>query len=304
MQTPCESTGAHLNEPTTRRGGVSWPLVIVVASLGLLSVLITSLLFVSPVTRPAAEGVPAGPPVSPPLVVYCAASNRAVMEAVRQDYQAEIGVEVQVQYGASQALLAAVEVSRSGDLYLPADDSFLTKARERKLVAKEFPLADMDAVVAVTKGNPHGIATLDDLLTKDVRIAQGNPEATGIGVVTQRVLSGSNQWDGLKAKTTVFKTTVNDVANDVKLNAVDAGIVYDVVLRSYPTLEGIALPELKDATSRVAVATLTTSRQPQAAERFARYLAARDKGLVRYAEFGFHPVDGAVWTDQQARGND
>jgi molybdate transport system substrate-binding protein len=147
------------------------------------------------------------------------------------------------------------------------------------------------------KGNPHGITTLADLLTKELRLAQGNPESTGIGVVTQRTLSALGQWDALKAKTTVFKTTVNEVANDVKLQAVDAGIVYDVVLHDYETLEAVTLPELRDARSRVAVCVLTTSAQPQAAQHFVRYLGASDRGLKRYAEFGFQPVAGEPWSD-------
>src|SRR5215204_6390781 len=66
-----------------------------------------------------------------PLVVYCAASNKSVLEAIRGDYEKAFGTELQIQYGASQTLLAALEVAGAGDLYLPADDSYLKLARER-----------------------------------------------------------------------------------------------------------------------------------------------------------------------------
>ena len=64
-------------------------------------------------------------------MLFCAASNRAVMEAIRADYEREFGRSIQIQYGASQTLLSSMEVSGSGDLYLPADDSFLEIAREK-----------------------------------------------------------------------------------------------------------------------------------------------------------------------------
>jgi hypothetical protein len=43
---------------------------------------------------------------------------------------------------------------------------------------------------------------------------------------------------------------------------------------------------------------LKASGQPKQALHFARYLAARDKGLAKYREFGFQPVDGDAWTEQ------
>ncbi len=284
------------NRGASRNGSTAWPIVAVLASLALMALLVFSLFEGQQNSNRATTG-PTGPDVQP-LVIYCAASNKGVMEAVRQDYEKEFNTEVQVQYGASQSLLASIDVSKTGDLYLPADDSFLKSARERHLVADEFALADMQAVVAVKKGNPLGIAKLADLLREGVRIAQGSPEATAIGKLTQATLAKTGEWDALQKQTTVFKTTVNEVANDVKIGAVDAGIVYGPVLHDYDSLEGIAIPELDVIRSRVAVAVLNSSQQSPKAIHFARYLSARDKGLVRYQEFGFDAVPGDIWSEQ------
>src|SRR5687767_13048282 len=86
-----------------------------------------------------------------PLVVFCAASNRAVMAAVRADYEAEFGVPVNVQYGPSQTLLANLEVSGAADLYLPADDSYLDLGRDKRLIVETIPVAEMHAVLAMAK---------------------------------------------------------------------------------------------------------------------------------------------------------
>ncbi len=238
---------------------------------------------------------------SEPLVVYCAASNKSVLESIRQDYERDYKTPLQIQYGPSQTLLASIEVSGTGDLYLPADDSYLKIARERKLLAGEssvFPLAKMLAVVAVAKGNPKQIAQLDDLLKDDVRLAQASVESAAIGKLTRDMLMSSGQWNKLHAHTTVYKTTVNEVANDVKVGAVDAGIVFDAVLHDYDTLEAVELPELAGVQAHIAVAVLKSSGQARRALHFARYLAARDKGLMRYREFGFQPVDGDAWVEQ------
>lgn len=277
----------------TRKGAVSWPVVAMIGSLTILGLLLFSLR-----ERPAQPSVSGASAAVQPLVVYCAASNRAVMEAIRQDYEKEFGRPVQIQYGASQSLLASLEVSKTGDLYLPADDSFLTIARNKELIEDEFPLADMRAIVAVPRGNPRGIKSLSDLLRDNVRLAQGSFEATAIGKLTRQVLTETGQWDALQQHTTVFKTTVNEVANDVKIGAVDAGIVYGPVLHDYATLEGVSIPELSTINSRVAIALLKSSAAPRQALHFARYLSARDKGLVRYREFGFQPVESDPWSEQ------
>ena len=265
-------------------------MLVMGASLVALGILIASMLPRGQSQSGAATGQP--------LMIYCAASNKSVMEAIRGDYEKAYGTKLQIHYGASQTLLASLEVSKSGDLYLPADDSYLDIARKRKLLTDELPLAEMRAVVAVAKGNPKNIRTLADLERKEVRLAQANPEAAAIGKLTRKALSDLGNWDAIDAHTTVYKTTVNEVANDVKVGSVDAGIVYDAVLHDYPTLESIELPELSGAKAQVAVAVLKSSAHPQQAAHLARYLAANDKGLARYREFGFQTVAGDAWSER------
>ena len=105
-----------------------------------------------------------------PIVLFCAASHRAVIEQIRTDYEKETGRTVQVQYGPSQTLLSSIEVSGTGDLYLPADDSYLTMAKEKGLIAEQLSIATMKVVVGVRKGNPKQISTLKDLLSPNVRV--------------------------------------------------------------------------------------------------------------------------------------
>jgi ABC-type molybdate transport system substrate-binding protein len=129
-------------------------------------------------------------------------------------------------------------------------------------------------------------------------VAQASPDGAAIGKLTREVLTASGEWDKLHARTTVYKTTVNEVASDVKVGAVDAGIVFDAVLHDYPTLEAIPIPELASVQAHISAATLNASRQPRQAMHFARYLAARDRGLVHYREFGFQPVEGDAWSEK------
>lgn len=233
-----------------------------------------------------------------PLVVYCAAGIQPPVEAVVRAYEREFGVVVQLQYGGSQTLLANIEKAKIGDLYLPADDSYVELAKAKGLIAETIPLARQTAILAVRKGNPKQIHSIRDLMRDDVRVAQANPDAAAIGKVTRDALRSAGLWDALERKTTVFKGTVNDVANDVKVGAVDAGFIWDAQLAQYPELDRVDAPQLAGATSLISVCVLKSAEQATAALRFARYLGARDKGLIEFAKYGYTPVEGDKWSER------
>ncbi|MEO8270731.1 MAG: molybdate ABC transporter substrate-binding protein [Aureliella sp.] len=266
--------------------------------MGSIALLILAFVLLARKDSPAFHGSNSTDGEQIPLLIYCAASNRAVVDDIRNAYEAETGREVQVQYGPSQTLLSSLEVSHSGDLFLPADDSFLKIASDKQLVTEVLPIATMHAVVVVPKGNPKKIARFEDLLRDDVRLVQASPDGAAIGKLTREVLSRNNLWSQLDAATDGYRTTVTDVANDLIVGAADAGIVYDAVLATYPDLRPIELPELASATSQVSVGVLNSSAQPTAALRFARYLTAEDRGLGRYQQFGFHVAQGDHWAEE------
>ncbi len=232
------------------------------------------------------------------LQLYCAASNRAVVDAIRSRYEQEFGRIIQVEYGPSQTLLSKIEISQQGDLYIPADDSFIELGKQKGLIAEAIELAQMRACLAVPAGNPKGIARFEDLVAGELRVVQASTDASAIGKLAKQVLSKSQHWDALHARTTAYVTTVTDVANAVQVGAADVGVVYDAVLHSYPNLQKVSLPEFEGITSTVAVGVVRHSRRPTESLRFARYLAAHDRGGELYQANGFTVKKGDVWNDE------
>ncbi len=239
--------------------------------------------------RPAAQAGTA------PLIVYCAAGLKAPIEAAARAYEQETGAAIQLQYGGSGTLLSNIRVTKSGDLYIAADESYITTAKHDDLLAETIPLARQHPVIVVQKGNPKGISSIDDLLRPDVSFALPNPDAASVGKLTKKLLEQSGQWSAIQAKVKVLKPTVNDVANDVKIGSVDAGIVWDATAAQYPELEALSTPAFDKAVETITLGVLTASKQPTAALRFARYLSARDRGLIQFFKRSFNPVDGDAW---------
>ncbi len=229
------------------------------------------------------------------VVVHCAAGLKGPVEAIAQAYEKETGQRVELRYGASQTLLGQIEISHQGDLYIPADADFVTKAREKKLVAEAIPLATQRPIVVVRKGNPNGYKDLRDALAKGAKFSAGNPGAAAIGTVTRSALKDVGLWDTFSNQTLVTKATVNEVPADVIIGAVDAGVIWGPMLHTLPDLEPIPAPALDQVEATLSACVVADTTQPAEALRFARYLAARDRGADTFREKGYDPVEGDVW---------
>jgi ABC-type molybdate transport system substrate-binding protein len=88
------------------------------------------------------------------------------------------------------------------------------------------------------------------------------------------------------------------VANDVRVGAVDAAIVWDATVRQVEGLEAVRLPQFDGVSATLSAAVLAGCRQPAAALRFARYLAARDRGLPHFERTGLTVVGGDAWAER------
>jgi molybdenum ABC transporter molybdate-binding protein len=229
------------------------------------------------------------------LTVYCAAGLKAPVAAILKAYEEEFGIPVEISYAGSGSLLASLEISRRGDLYLPADDSYVELAQAKGLTRESFPLALQTAVLAFPKGNPKNIKSLEDLQRPDMALAQANPEATAVGKLTRQSLEAAGLWESVQPRIRVFKPTVNEVANDIKLGTVDAGFIWDALLGQYPELESAPALALTNAQARLSVCLLTSSRNPAAALRLARYMNAPTKGHQVWKDHGFDAIAGDAW---------
>lgn len=234
------------------------------------------------------------------LLLYCAAGIRDPVQSVITDYTRAYGVTIDVQYGGSGTLLSNIDVARRGDLYLAADAKHMELATGRGLVRETIPLARQHLVLAVPRGNPAGIRALADLVRPGVRVAYPNPEVASAGKAIRAVLEQAGLWDTARAQAAVFKPTVNEVVNDVMLGAVDVGVVWDPLVVPQTTLEAVRLPELSARQEQIHIGVLDASTTPTRALHFARFLAARDRGLVTFAKLGYQVDEGDRWEDRPA----
>lgn len=253
-----------------------------------------------------------------PLTFLVAAGIRTPIEEILEMYREEHGVEVDVQYNASNMLLNQLKVDKfkQPDLYLAADSFYTDKAVELGLAAEVMPLARQEPVIAFRSDAGHQISDWQQLLEPDMRWSVAAPDQAAVGRSLQQVLqqfaAGDGEdavtlWDRLEKRTTdngVFKTTVNEVANDIKIGAVDVGVVWSSTVAAPEYRDELTAVRLVDLSETaevsgigdlVTVGVLTSSTRPTEALRLARYISARDRGLPVFESFGMAPVEGDLW---------
>jgi molybdate transport system substrate-binding protein len=262
---------------------LSAPLLAFAASVLLLAGLVAALYW----TGDTGHALPG----NDPLVVYCAEAMRLPLDAIAKDYEKEFHQKVDLHFGSSQYILVNLELSQKGDLFLPADDSFIRLAKKKNLLDDVFNIAKMHAVVIVRPNFPTPIKTWDDFLAPGNKIGLGNTDATAIGKILKQHLQGAGLWDAVEKHDVKYMTNVNEVCNSVRLGSVDVGIVWDVIALPRPELTIVKLKELNDVQARVQIALAKSSQQPTNARRFVNYLRAKDKGAPHLKRQGYSDID-------------
>ncbi|MDH4476982.1 MAG: substrate-binding domain-containing protein, partial [Verrucomicrobiaceae bacterium] len=125
------------------------------------------------------------------LTVYCAAGLKKPIEALALQFEQDTGTPISLQYGGTGTLLSQIQVAKTGDLFIAADDGSLADASKINLVAETLPIAVQHPVIAVKKGNPKAITDLTTLQSS--KFALANPDAASISKVTRKLL-GDARW--------------------------------------------------------------------------------------------------------------
>jgi molybdenum ABC transporter molybdate-binding protein len=236
-------------------------------------------------------------PGSADLLFHCAAGLRKPMSEIARQYQEEFGVKVNLQFGGSGALASQLELA-GGDLYLPADQSYIDSAREKGLMKEAIPVALLTAGLVVPKGNPRGLTTLSDLGKEGLKISLAERSAS-VGRFTWKVLEEEGLLARVNPNVVVTKPTVNAIVEDVATGAVDVSLAWDAVAKNFSEVEWLAVPEFLKRAKRASIGILTSSKDAKRALHFARYVTARDRGRKVFQEMGFMvPDEGDEWSDQ------
>jgi sulfate/thiosulfate transport system substrate-binding protein len=219
------------------------------------------------------------------------------------------GVEFSGSFGASGDQRRAVEAGLPADIVHFAQGGDMIALEEDGLVDPNWDqnkykgIAEESVVVlAVRKGNPEGIKSFDDLLTKDVDIITPNPVSSGgarwniMAVYGSQLHEGKSEQEALDAvKTVLEKTIVQPGSARDALAAFTQG--EGDVLLSYENEAIKAQTEGEDidyvippSTIRIETPIAVTKDADPVAQSFLDYIWS-DQGQQIWADNGYRPVN-------------
>ncbi len=231
-----------------------------------------------------------------------------------QDTDTGSGVEFSTSFGASGDQRRAVEAGQPADLVDFSLEPDMLSLVDGQLVAEDWNAGPTKGIVSSSvvsistrPGNPEGIQSFDDLLTKDVEIITPNPATSGgakwniMAIYGSQIEAGKSEQEALDAVATVIeKTSVLDDSARDSLQTFASG--KGDVLIGYENEaiqaqdEGIELEYvLPDSTIKIENpgAVTTEAADPEAAKAFLDFILT-DEGQQVFADYGYRPVTESV----------
>jgi molybdate transport system substrate-binding protein len=168
------------------------------------------------------------------LSVFSAAGAKPAMDEICQKFEAQTGIKVKINYAGAGEALSQMMLSKSGDVYVAPEQSFMESAKEKKVIDPQTIriLAYMIPVIAVKKGNPKNITTLADLATSGIRVAIARPETTLTGKYALEIFQKAGLAEPIEKNIISQAARPDHLVSMLILDQVDAGIVWHF----YPTL--------------------------------------------------------------------
>jgi len=248
------------------------------------------------------------------LTVHVGGTMRPVMLELAKLYEKETGQAVAVNSAGSGELLEQIEQKKIGDVYI-CHDPFLPILMKRELGINGWTVAHLTPVIVTPKDDTR-IKDLKDAVNPEMRLVLTDFKKSTLGWLLPTIFRKAGFDVEEIKKLPKLKTfrKGSQAAALVETGNSDAGIVWDAVwylrrdkLRRVDIIEEyLPTPGVDTETTatpgdnkyylmpvRVTVATLKCSDQPEATEKFARWLAAPVAAEV-LKKFGFTTPDKAV----------
>jgi molybdate transport system substrate-binding protein len=169
-------------------------------------------------------------PVGLALTAFVGSASKPPMEEAAAAFKKETGVDVFLNFGGSGTMLSQIELSRSGDLYIPGSQDYMAKAERQNVVdpASVQKIAYLIPVIAVPKGNPKNIQSLADLARPGIRVGIGNPSAVCLGLYAVEIFDFNHLLAEISPNIVVNAESCEKVAALISLKSVNAVIGWDV----------------------------------------------------------------------------
>jgi molybdate transport system substrate-binding protein len=232
------------------------------------------------------------------ITAFVGSASKPPMEEAAKTFQEKTGIRVYLNFGGSGALLSQIELSESGDLYIPGSPDYMVKAERKGVIDPPSvkKIAYLVPVIAVQHGNPENIRSLADLARPGVEVGIGNPEAVCVGLYAIEILDFNHLLENVSKNIVVHAKSCEDTATLISLKSVDAVIGWDVFQHWDPDkIEVVYLPpEQLPRIAYIPGAVVKFTGDAENARRFLDFLTSSE-GQSIFQKWGY------ITSEEEAR---
>lgn len=227
------------------------------------------------------------------LRIFAGAGLMKPMEEIRQNFEHEHGVEVEVHYGSSGEIFGMLAAGQECDVFIPGAEKYTMDAVKNGWVVEDsiIKIVKHVPVIVVPGGNPAAIKGLDDLARPGVKVALGDPKAPAIGKVARKILEKAGLWDKVQPNVSVFAPTCNQLLIYTALGQVEATINWlDVTTwaEGKGKVEVVRIDQERNIIKTIPTALHVSAADKPLSRRLNAYIGS-EQGLAIWQKWGFEP---------------
>lgn len=226
------------------------------------------------------------------LNVFAAASLSDTLREIARTYEPASGDKLHFNLAASSTLALQIKQGAPADVFFSADEAKMDDLAKAGLIdpATRRSLLSNSLVIVVNATDGAVVAQSTDLAVPTVRrLALAETKTVPAGVYAKQWLERISLWSAVSAKV-VPTENVRACLAAVESGNADAGIVYKTdALISKKVKIALEVPATEGPVISYPLAVVRESKQPEAARKFAVYLATPAARAI-FAKYGFLPA--------------
>ena len=213
------------------------------------------------------------------LQVCSGLAVRQPLTEIAKLYEQKTGVKVSVVIGPPRELVARMAEAKIGDVFVPGSYWAMDLAKSKGVVAKieGETVAYLVPCIAVEKGNPQNVRSLEDLARPGLRVAirsdTEGPEKPCLGEITTSAFRSAGIAEKVKPNIVASIDKCDQVAAALRDKKADAVICWTFFAARFPDdMEAVSLPEAAAKARPIPVAVTTCAADPAVARAFVGFL--------------------------------
>jgi molybdate transport system substrate-binding protein len=210
--------------------------------------------------------------------VFAGSASKPALDEAASVFGKQTGAKIYLTYGGSGTVLSQMELSKTGDLYIPGSPDFLVKSESKKITdpGSTKIVAYLIPAINVQPGNPKNIKSLSDLAKPDVKVGIGNPTTVCVGLYAVEILDNNHLLSDVYKNIVTHAASCDNTATLISLKSVDAVIGWSVFQAWDPkNIQTVYLkPEQISRIAYIPAAISTFVKERQAAAAFIDFLVS------------------------------